>query len=64
MRVVGYQAQADAISDDLPHPIFVHHDLHWLHTVDNGIVKGTGKEIAIALAKNNFGGNRGDPFQE
>jgi hypothetical protein len=36
--------------------IFLDHDLHWLRGADNSIVKGTGKEIALALAKSEFDG--------
>jgi hypothetical protein len=35
--------------------VFLDHDLHWMHA-DNSIVKGTGKEVALHLAKTNFQG--------
>jgi len=35
--------------------VFLDHDLHWMHA-DNSIVKGTGKEVAMHLAKTGFKG--------
>jgi hypothetical protein len=35
--------------------IFLDHDLHWMHT-DNSIFKGTGKEVARFIAKQDFQG--------
>jgi len=45
----------EAISSQTFRVVFLDHDLHWMHA-DNSIVQGTGKEVALHLAKIEFGG--------
>jgi hypothetical protein len=57
-RAVYVKTAADAIralSSQTFRAVFLDHDLHWLHA-DNTIVKGTGKEVAMYLAKVKFPG--------
>src|SRR5215469_1791538 len=46
----------EALRSDTCRVVFLDHDLHWQHAADNSIVKGTGKEIALALDRSNFEG--------
>jgi predicted HAD superfamily phosphohydrolase YqeG len=54
-----YVTTADAAIEALKthefRAVFLDHDLHWMH-VDNTIVKGTGKEVALHLKKTGFPG--------
>jgi hypothetical protein len=45
----------EALSSQTFRVVFLDHDLHWMHA-DNSIVKGTGKEVALHLARIEFGG--------
>jgi hypothetical protein len=49
-------AAIEALKTQTFKAVFLDHDLHWMHAADNTIVKGTGKEVCLYLAKAGFQG--------
>lgn len=47
---------AQSLSANSYRVVFLDHELHCLHAADSSIVKGTGKEVALALAQSSFEG--------